>query len=139
MTVRGIRGAITVDENAREAILEGTGELLQAMVEENNVAVEDIASCHFTTSPDLNAEFPAEATRRLEGWKYVPAPLRARDGRAGIDAEVRANPAACEHGGGAAGDQAHLPARCPDAANRPGAGGRSVRTGGRVRRLRALP
>ncbi len=72
MAVRGIRGAITVDENEREAILEGTRELLQAMVEENGVAADDIASCHFTTSPDLNAEFPAEATRRLEGWKYVP-------------------------------------------------------------------
>ena len=72
MAVRGIRGAITVNDNEREAILEGTSELLQAMVEENGVVADDIASCHFTTSPDLNAEFPAEATRRLEGWKYVP-------------------------------------------------------------------
>ena len=72
MAVRGIRGAITVGENDREAILEGTRELLQAMVDANGVEVDDIASCHFTTSPDLNAEFPAEATRRLEGWKYVP-------------------------------------------------------------------
>ena len=72
MAVRGIRGAITVGENDREAILDGTRELLQAMVEANGVEADDIASCHFTTSPDLNAEFPAEATRRLEGWKYVP-------------------------------------------------------------------
>ena len=72
MTVRGIRGATTVDENDREAILEGTRELLEAMVEANGVEADDIASCHFTTSPDLNAEFPAEATRRLDGWKYVP-------------------------------------------------------------------
>jgi len=72
MAVRGIRGAITVEENEREAILEGTRELLQTMVEANEVVADDIASCHFTTSPDLNAEFPAEATRRLEGWKYVP-------------------------------------------------------------------
>ena len=72
MAVRGIRGAITVDGNDREAILEGTRELLQAMVDANGVEADDIASCHFTTSPDLNAEFPAEATRRLDGWKYVP-------------------------------------------------------------------
>lgn len=72
MAVRGIRGATTVDENEREAILDGTRELLEAMVEANGVKPDDIASCHFTTSPDLNAEFPAEATRRLEGWKYVP-------------------------------------------------------------------
>ena len=72
MAVRGIRGAITVTQNEREAILEGTRELLEAMVEANGVEADDIASCHFTTSPDLNAEFPAEATRRLDGWKYVP-------------------------------------------------------------------
>ena len=72
MVVRGIRGAITVGENDREAILDGTRELLEAMVEANGVETDAIASCHFTTSPDLNAEFPAEATRRLEGWKYVP-------------------------------------------------------------------
>lgn len=72
MAVRGIRGAITVDGNEREAILEGTRELLEAMVAANGVEPDDIASCHFTTSPDLNAEFPAEATRRLDGWKYVP-------------------------------------------------------------------
>lgn len=72
MAVRGIRGAITVDENAREAILDGTRELLETMVEANGVEVDDIASCHFTTTPDLNAEFPAEATRLLGGWKYVP-------------------------------------------------------------------
>ncbi len=72
MAVRGIRGAITVEENAREAILEGARELLEAMVAANDVQVDDIASCHFTTTPDLNAEFPAEATRRLDGWKYVP-------------------------------------------------------------------
>ncbi len=72
MPVRGIRGAITVSENAREAILEGTRELLEAMVAANGVAADDIASAHFTTTPDLNAEFPAEATRRLEGWQYVP-------------------------------------------------------------------
>jgi chorismate mutase len=72
MAVRGIRGATTVEANDRDAILDGTRELLEAMVDANDVQVDDIASCHFTTSPDLNAEFPAEATRRLEGWKYVP-------------------------------------------------------------------
>lgn len=72
MTVRGIRGAITVSANEREAILEGTRELLEAMVAANGVRADDIASAHFTTTPDLNAEFPAEATRWLEGWKHVP-------------------------------------------------------------------
>lgn len=72
MTVRGIRGAITVSANEREAILDGTRELLQVMVAANGVEADDIASAHFTTTPDLNAEFPAEAARRLDGWRHVP-------------------------------------------------------------------
>ncbi|ACX52398.1 chorismate mutase [Ammonifex degensii KC4] len=69
--VRGIRGAITVKENTREAILEATKELLLALVRENKLAVEDIAGIFFTLTPDLNAEFPALAAREL-GWHYVP-------------------------------------------------------------------
>ncbi len=72
MPVRGIRGAITVGANTREEILDGTRELLEAVVEANSVVADDIASVHFTTTRDLNAEFPAEATRQLEGWRHVP-------------------------------------------------------------------
>lgn len=72
MPVRGIRGAITVDKNAREAILEATRELLETMVETNSVNVDDVASAHFTTTPDLNAEFPAVAARQSLGWTHVP-------------------------------------------------------------------
>lgn len=69
--VRALRGAITVEENSGEAILEATRELLQAMVEENNVEVEDIISIIFTMTKDLNAVFPAFAARQL-GWVHVP-------------------------------------------------------------------
>jgi chorismate mutase len=71
MLCRGIRGATTVEANSREAILEATGELLAAMVTANDVKPEDVASAFFTTTPDLNAEFPALAARRL-GWNDVP-------------------------------------------------------------------
>ncbi|MCS7296584.1 MAG: chorismate mutase [Chloroflexota bacterium] len=71
MPVRGIRGATTVPQNTREAIIEATRELLQLMVEANGIAPEDIASAWFTTTPDLNAEFPAVAARQL-GWTFVP-------------------------------------------------------------------
>jgi chorismate mutase len=70
-TVRGIRGAIRVAHNTKEAIIDGTRELLVAMIEENQVDADDIASAFFTCSPDLNAEFPAYVTREL-GWKTVP-------------------------------------------------------------------
>ncbi len=71
MPVRGIRGATTVPQNTREAIIEATRELLQVMVEANGIAPEDIASAWFTTTPDLNAEFPAVAARQM-GWTFVP-------------------------------------------------------------------
>jgi chorismate mutase len=64
---RGIRGAITVSVNSREGIVAATKELLMEMALTNEVEVEDIAAIFFTTTPDLNAEFPASATRDL-GW-----------------------------------------------------------------------
>ncbi len=70
MLCRGIRGAITVDSNTSEAILDATAELLRAMIEANSIRREDVASAIFTTTPDLNAEFPALAARCL-GWDDV--------------------------------------------------------------------
>jgi chorismate mutase len=70
MLIRGVRGATTVTANTREAILEATTELLTAMVEANEVNAEDVASAFFTSSPSLNAEFPALAARQM-GWTDV--------------------------------------------------------------------
>jgi len=67
---RGIRGATTVEANTREAILEGTRELLLQIIEANNLHMEEVGSAIFTTTPDLNAEFPALAARQL-GWHDV--------------------------------------------------------------------
>jgi chorismate mutase len=63
----GIRGAITVESNTKESIVSAAKELLQNMVEANAVEVCDIAGVWFTTTYDLNAEFPAVAARQL-GW-----------------------------------------------------------------------
>ena len=70
MMVRGIRGATTVDANSREAILEATHELLAAIVEANEIEHDHVASIIFTTTVDLNAEFPAVAARE-DGWTDV--------------------------------------------------------------------
>jgi chorismate mutase len=64
---RGIRGAITVSANNRKSILAATKKLLLKMAEANKIESEDIGAILFTTTPDLNAEFPAAATREL-GW-----------------------------------------------------------------------
>lgn len=69
--VRGIRGATTADSNTKEAILGATSELLQTLVDSNDIDVDDIAFVQFTTTADLNAEFPAMAARLLMGWEYV--------------------------------------------------------------------
>ncbi len=68
---RGIRGATTADENTKEAILEATKELLAAIVEANGIDTQDIAATFFTTTQDLNAEFPAVGARQM-GWVDVP-------------------------------------------------------------------
>jgi chorismate mutase len=63
----GIRGAITVKSNTKDFIISASKELLQKMVAANDVEVDDIAGVWFTTTPDLNAEFPAAAAREI-GW-----------------------------------------------------------------------
>ena len=68
---RGIRGAISVQSNTADKIIEATGTLLEAIVIENEIDPEDIASAFFTVTEDLNAEFPAVAAREM-GWMYVP-------------------------------------------------------------------
>jgi chorismate mutase len=69
--VRGIRGATTTPEDTAEAILEATEELVREIVAANALVAEDIASALFTVTPDLHAEFPAAAARRM-GWTMVP-------------------------------------------------------------------
>ena len=71
MRLRALRGAITVDGNDEQAILEGTEELVRAVMERNGVAQEDMVSCIFTCTDDLDAEFPAVAARKL-GFDRVP-------------------------------------------------------------------
>lgn len=68
---RGIRGAVRADHNTREAIIEATRELLTALVAANQVEQETVASIFLTTTPDLNAEFPAYVLREM-GWSNVP-------------------------------------------------------------------
>ena len=71
LACRGIRGAISVEENTKAAIVSRTVELLRAIVEANGVNQEDIASVIFSATPDLDAEYPAIAARRELGWRDV--------------------------------------------------------------------
>ncbi|MGE4271681.1 MAG: chorismate mutase [Desulfitobacterium sp.] len=70
-SVRGLRGAITVEENDPEHIREATHELINEIVRRNSLAPEDIISAIFTLTQDLDAAFPATFARQL-GWDRVP-------------------------------------------------------------------
>ena len=71
MKLRALRGAITVDTNEAEAILSATEELMREVMERNRLDAEQMVSCIFTCTRDLDAEFPAVAARNL-GLSSVP-------------------------------------------------------------------
>lgn len=59
-----------VEANTPEAILAATKELLELMIKANGVEKDKVAFVYFTTTTDLNAEFPAAAAREM-GWTEV--------------------------------------------------------------------
>ncbi len=69
--LRGIRGATTVAANTRAEIIEATEELLGEIIVRNEIDANEVASVWFTTTPDLNAEFPAVAARRTYNWSHA--------------------------------------------------------------------
>jgi chorismate mutase len=71
VAVRAIRGAIQVAANERDAILDGTTELVTEVMARNDLTTDDVISVLFTMTPDLSAEFPALAARKL-GFHEVP-------------------------------------------------------------------
>ena len=68
--LRGLRGATTADANTRSAIVSATSELLAELVSRNDLDLDDVAAAFFTTTQDLNSEFPAVAARLL-GWTQI--------------------------------------------------------------------
>ncbi len=71
MPVRGIRGATTATRNTSEAIVDATTELLAELDRLNDLQRDEVCFAYFTTTFDLDAEFPALAARRM-GWTGVP-------------------------------------------------------------------
>ena len=66
-----VRGATKVASNRPETIIEATEELMRELMARNDLTVERMVSCIFTSTHDLNAEFPAVAARKL-GLDTVP-------------------------------------------------------------------
>lgn len=66
-----VRGAVQAAANEPEAILDATEELMRELIDRNQLQPEAMVSCLFTTTDELDAEFPAAAARRL-GLTTVP-------------------------------------------------------------------
>ena len=69
--MRGIRGAITVENNSREEILTATQEMMEKIILANNLQQEEVAAVFFTATRDLDAAYPAQAVRKM-GWTLTP-------------------------------------------------------------------
>lgn len=66
-----MRGATTVKANDADQIVEATEELLVEAMSRNGLTPAALVNCVFTTTPDLNAQFPAVAARKI-GMDAVP-------------------------------------------------------------------
>ena len=71
VAVRAIRGAVQVDADERDQVLEATAELVAEVMRRNELTTDDVISVLFTATPDINSEFPALAARRV-GFSDVP-------------------------------------------------------------------
>lgn len=71
MRLFALRGANSVQSNQAGDILSATDELMRKLMDRNSLSAEDLVSCIFTLTDDLDAEFPALAARRM-GLEHVP-------------------------------------------------------------------
>jgi chorismate mutase len=71
MRLFALRGAISVELNNAQDILDATTELMREIMQRNSLEPQLVVSCIFTATRDLNAEFPAVAARAL-GFERVP-------------------------------------------------------------------
>ncbi len=72
MATRGIRGAITVDDNSEEKIWQAARLLVTEILSLNELHAEDICAIIFSTTEDLTAAFPSSAIRQLSALRLVP-------------------------------------------------------------------
>ena len=72
MINKGIRGAITIEENSSEAIEKATIRLLNEIIKRNNIKPHFISHVIFSVTSDINADFPAKYARINLNWTEVP-------------------------------------------------------------------
>ncbi len=70
--MQGIRGAVTVENDSKEEIINAVSEMLNKILEKNGISTEDIGAAIFSATKDITSAFPAFAARSLPGWDLVP-------------------------------------------------------------------
>ncbi len=70
--MRGIRGAITVENDDEESIWQAGETLISEIMQRNQLRSEDIGAIIFSMTDDLQAAFPTTGVRRLSGFEFVP-------------------------------------------------------------------
>lgn len=71
MRLFALRGANSVESNTRDSILTATEVLMRELLARNQLSPDQLVSCIFTVTEDLDAEFPAVAARNI-GLNQVP-------------------------------------------------------------------
>ncbi len=72
MALRGIRGAITVEENSAQAISQASQLLITKIFSANQIKWDSVAAIIFSSTKDLTAAFPTTAVRKLPASQNVP-------------------------------------------------------------------
>lgn len=72
MIMRGIRGAVTVDENSKEKIWQAARLLVTEILSRNELPAENLGAIIFSMTEDLTAAFPSSAIRQLPALRLVP-------------------------------------------------------------------
>lgn len=71
--LRGIRGAITVNQNSKTEIFQAAQSLITKILAANEISLENIGAIIFTSTNDLNAAFPSAGLRQLsQEFNLVP-------------------------------------------------------------------
>ena len=65
MALRAVRGAISVERDERDLVLEASTALVREVLDRNSLVPDDLVSIVFTATPDLRSEFPAYAARQM--------------------------------------------------------------------------
>ena len=71
MRLFALRGATSVEANTRESLVGATATLMEELLDRNQLGADQLVSCIFTVTEDLDAEFPAVAARNI-GLNAVP-------------------------------------------------------------------